>query len=164
MRQFCTDWDLQQLMEEHEKLPWEWHSTSLLSNKENDLLEQIITNNESWIHFYEPETKLASMVWEKKGARRKFKNERSPGQVMLMVFWDCHSLVYVEFGPEASEEKRNVTQETYSLTLMHSRNEIWSKRWGLPNQKVILIHDNAHPHTVQPIQTRPKDSHWEYLQ
>ncbi len=28
----------------------------------NDLLEQIITGDESWLHFYEPERKSATMV------------------------------------------------------------------------------------------------------
>ncbi len=45
-----------------------------------------------------------------------------------MAFWECHSLVYDEFGPDASKEKRNVTQNTYFDTTMHLRNAIQSKR------------------------------------
>ncbi len=43
------------------------------------------------------------MVWEKVDeASRKFKNGQSTWQVMLMAFSDCCSLVYTEFGPNAS--------------------------------------------------------------
>ncbi len=43
----------------------------------NDLLERIITIDESWIYFYKPERKLASMIWKKieEEALRKFKNK-----------------------------------------------------------------------------------------
>ncbi len=43
---------------------------------ENDLLEWVITADESWIHFYEPERKSVSMVWRKiEEVLRKLKNE-----------------------------------------------------------------------------------------
>ncbi len=90
---------------------------------------------------------------------RKFKNERSAYQMMLMAFWDCYGLVYAEFGPDACKEKRNVTQDKYFNSLMHLRNVIWSKRQGLLNQEVILIHDNAHPHRVHMIQILLKGFH-----
>ncbi len=38
---------------------------------------------------------------------------------------------------------------------------MWCKRQGLLNQKVVLIHDNAHPHKVQLIPTLLKDFKWE---
>ncbi len=47
-----------------EKITWELHSTSFSDGWE--WFERIITEDESWIHFYEPERKLASMVWRKK--------------------------------------------------------------------------------------------------
>ncbi len=40
----------------------------------NDLLEKIINGDESWIHFYELERKLASKFWTK---RRKKHRENS---------------------------------------------------------------------------------------
>ncbi len=118
----------------------------------NDLLERIITGNESWIHFYKPERKSASMVWKKKKGEevlRKLKHEWSTRPVMLKTFWDCDSLVYTEFGPDAGNEMQNITQGTYFHTLVHLRNVTWSSRRGLLNQQVVLIHDNARPHSMQ---------------
>ncbi len=55
-----------------EKIGWEWQSTSLLSTRRrgNDLLEWIITSDESWIHFYEPEKKAASMGWRGRSSEK----------------------------------------------------------------------------------------------
>ncbi len=46
-------------------------------------------------------------------APRNFNNDRSVVKVMLTAFWDSHSLLYMEFGPDACKEKQNVKQETY---------------------------------------------------
>ncbi len=55
------------------------------------------------------------MVWKKikEDLPKKFKKEWSTRQVMLTAFWDCHSLAYVKFGPDAHKEKQNVPQHTY---------------------------------------------------
>ncbi len=37
----------------------------------NNLIEQIITGDESQIHFYQLERKSASMVWKKRGSAEK---------------------------------------------------------------------------------------------
>ncbi len=111
-----------------------------------DLLGWVITGDESGIHFYEPERKSLSMVCGKLEVPRKFKNEWSARQVILTAFWDCCGFVYTEFGPDACKGKRDFTQDIYFDTLMHLRNAIWSKRWGLLSQKVVLIHDSARPH------------------
>ncbi len=74
----------------------------------DDLLEQIITGDESWIYFYKPERKSANTVWGEGGkeeAPRKFKNEQSAKQVMLTAFWDYQYLVYAEFSSKARREK-----------------------------------------------------------
>ncbi len=57
-------------------------------------------------------------------APRKFKNEKSAGEVMLTILWDCHSLVYTKFLCDARKEKQNVTQDTYFDTIMYSSNVI----------------------------------------
>ncbi len=60
--------------------------------------------------YYEPERKLASMVWKKK-KRKCRENSRmsslSGGDVR--GFLGLYILVYAEFGPDAHKEKGNVT-------------------------------------------------------
>ncbi len=31
---------------------------------------------------------------------------------MLTAFWDCHGVVYTEFGPNACKEEQNIAQDT----------------------------------------------------
>ncbi len=124
----------------------------------NDLLEQIITGVERWIHFYQP-----SSWFGKKRGRGTEKIQK------WVVCWtgDVNSylglpwLVYAEFGPDVCKEKWYITQDTYFDFVMHLSNAIWSKRLGLLGQKVVLINSNACPHRMQFIQTILKDFHWE---
>ncbi len=83
---------------------------------------------------------------------------------MLTAFWDSWGLAYTKFGSDVHKEQQNITQDIYFNTLMHLRNAIWSMKWGLLVQKVILIHDNAHPHRVRLIQTLLKDFCWEQFE
>ncbi len=64
----------------------------------NDLPEQIITTDESWIHFYKPERKSGSMVWKKKEkeAPTKFKNK------CLSVKWSFASRDSLEISNKNS--------------------------------------------------------------
>ncbi len=57
-------------------------------------------------------------------ASRKFKNEQSTGQVMLMIFYDWRSLMYAELAPDASKEKQNVTQDTYFNNAFEERDTV----------------------------------------
>ncbi len=87
----------------------------------NDLLEQIITGDERWAHFWTRKKIREHDLEKKEEAQRKFKNKRYARQVTLMAFSDCCDLVYAEFGPHASKEKQNTQRFN---TLMHLRNVI----------------------------------------
>ncbi len=65
---------------------------------------------------------------------------------------------------DTCKEKQYVTQDTYFNTLMQLRNVIQLSRRGSLSQKIVLIHDNAHPHRVQLIQTLLRDFCWEQLE
>ncbi len=98
------------------KVTWQWHSTSSVWGKRgNELLEQIITSDESRIHFHEPERKSTSMAWKNKEEEvpRKFKNEQFTKHVMFMAFWDCCALLCTEFGLNTHKEMWNVNQDMY---------------------------------------------------
>ncbi len=118
MQKVCACWVPRQLTEEYLKNHSGVALNFLTQYKAdgNDLLEWIVTSDESWIHFYEPERKSACMVWKKRGrSAEKIQEWRSARQVMLTAFWDCHGLVYAEFGPDACKEKRNVTLTLISI-------------------------------------------------
>jgi hypothetical protein len=54
-----------------------------------DMLNRIITGNESWVHHYQPKSKHSLLQWKHPSSpsTKKFKVIPSTGKVMLTVFW-----------------------------------------------------------------------------
>ena len=59
-------------------------------SKEDDFLSCLVTVDETWVHYYEPENKAQSRQWVGPGSPRpkKFKTQPSAAKVMATVFWD----------------------------------------------------------------------------
>lgn len=125
-------------------------STQLLDryNLDRENFEKrIITGDECWIYFYDPETKRDSMEWRRgpEGAPRKFKQQRSVGKVLGCFFWDSQGLImreYLEPGPTVSGVR-------YAQQLRDLRSACVQKRRGKMCAGPLLLHDNAPAHTSQ---------------
>jgi len=64
---------------------------------------------------------------------------------MLTIFWDVNGPILVHF----QEKSQNVTSARYSDMLVNElKPAIRSKRRGLLSKRVLLLHDNARPHTA----------------
>ena len=64
---------------------------------------------------------------------------------MLAIFWDVNGPILVHF----QEKGQTVTSARYSDMLVNElKPAIRSKRRGLPSKRVLLLHDNACPHTA----------------
>jgi [histone H3]-lysine36 N-dimethyltransferase SETMAR len=110
-----------------------------------DFMNCIITGDESWAHYYEPETKRQSMQWHHLGSPspKKFKCSASAGKVMITVFWDNRGVLFVDFLPKG----QTIDSDQYQKPLKQLACAIRVKR---PDQKdIILHHDNARPHTAR---------------
>jgi hypothetical protein len=68
---------------------------------------------------------------------KKFKHMLSARKLMTAVFWDRKGVLMVEFMHQGT----TVMSEVYCETL---KNCIWH---GMLTHGVILLHDNARPHT-----------------
>ncbi|GFO15225.1 serine/threonine-protein kinase atm [Plakobranchus ocellatus] len=57
----------------------------------NNLFDNLITGDETWVHLNTPETKRDSMTWKHPSSpvTKKFKVQRSAAKVMATVFWDA---------------------------------------------------------------------------
>ena len=108
----------------------------------SDIVQHITT----WVHHYQPETKQASRQWKHKESPTltKFKVVPSASKVMATVFWDMRGVLLVEF----QEHGRTVKASSYCSLLERLKTAIRTKRKGLLTQGVILLHDNARPHTA----------------
>ena len=68
-------------------------------SKEDDFLSRLVTVDETWAHYYEPENEAQSRQWVGPGSPRpkKFKTQPSAGKVMATVFWDAQGIIMLEF-------------------------------------------------------------------
>ena len=78
-------------------------------------LQSIITGDDCWVHFYEPERKWQSMEWCHTSSLKpkKVRVQRSAGKVMLTFFWDYKGPILEHYMPRGS----TVTSATYSNLL-----------------------------------------------
>ena len=69
----------------------------------DDFLLHLVTVDETWVHYYEPENKAQSRQWVAPGSPRpkKFKTQPSAGKVMATVFWDAKGIM-LDFLPKRS--------------------------------------------------------------
>ena len=65
-------------------------SLCALFDDDPDVLNRVITMNQTWLYFYDPEAKQQSMEWRDSDSPRpkKFRVQRSAGKVLASVFLD----------------------------------------------------------------------------
>ena len=92
--------------------------TQLLERFTHDgerFLRSIITGDESWVHHYDPESKMQSMQYRHKNspAPKKFKVIALARKVLLTIFWDMEGIVHIKF----LEQGTTINSERYVSTL-----------------------------------------------
>ena len=104
----------------------------------DDFLLRLVTVDETWVHYYEPENKAQSRQWVGPGSPRpkKFKTQLSAGKVMATVFWDAKGVIMLDFLPKRS----TITGVYYANLLDQLRTAI---REGKLSKGVLLQQDNA---------------------
>ena len=89
----------------------------LINRSENDadLLNSVITGDESWVYGYDPETKDQSSQWKSPGSPRpkKTRQSRSNVKTMMVVFFDSTGIVHQS------------TRNTIKVSL-----SVYAKTWG----------------------------------
>ena len=88
---------------------------------------QVVSGDETWIHYETPETKAQSKQWRKRGekAPRKARRSASAKKVMLTAFFDGNGAIYLEYASQT------INSERYIETLRHLRENIRKKRHHL---------------------------------
>jgi len=156
-RKVCSRWVPRQLSDDHKRARQTICQEHLDRHaREGDaFLHRVVTEDESWVYHYEPESKRQSMQWNK-----KFKTQASAGKVMLTIFWDVSGPILVHF----QEKGQTVISARYSDMLVSElKPAIRSKCRGLLSKRVLLLHDNTHPHTAAHTVDTLCDSKFEVL-
>ena len=71
----------------------------LLRSKEDDFLSRLVTVDETWVHYYEPENEVQSRqsVGPESPRPKKLKTQPSAGKVIASVFWDAQGVIMLDF-------------------------------------------------------------------
>jgi len=128
----------------------------------DETLSRIVTGDESRVHHYKPKTKRASMQWKHPAspAHKKFKVTPSDRKVMLTVFWDCQGVLLTEF----QQREHTITSASHYMILIKLRAAIHRKRLGLLTKGILLLHDNARPHSANQTTATLRSFKWKVLQ
>ena len=113
----------------------------------DDFLLRLVTVDETWVHYYEPENKAPSRQWVGTGSPRpkKFKTQPSAGNVMSTVIWDAKGVIVLDFLPKRS----TITGVYYANLLDQLRTTNCEKRRVKLSKCVLLQQDNARVHTCK---------------
>ena len=108
-----------------------------------DLLSRVVTGDESWIFEYDSLTKQQSLEWKSASLPRPKKARlfKSKIKVMLIVFFDVHGIVHLEFLPQGQTINQNVYKDILRR-LMRSVREKTRELW---ETKSWLLHDDNAP-------------------
>ena len=62
-------------------------------------LRRYATMDETWIHYYTPETKRSSAEWiaADESRPKRSKTRQRAGKVMASVFWDSHPNLFIDY-------------------------------------------------------------------
>jgi histone-lysine N-methyltransferase SETMAR len=106
---------------------------------------RLVTGDESWFHYYEPESKVSSMQWKHPDSPAPVKPLSTPsaGKRMATVFWDSEGILLIEWLPQGE----TINSNYYIDVLQKLREAIKSNRRVKLSKKILLHHDNARPHT-----------------
>ena len=127
----------------------------------DDFLLRLVTGDETWIHHWDPESKLESMHWKhaESPPPKKFKTQPSAGKIMASVFWDSEGILLIDY----LEHKKTINGQYYADLMFRLRESIKEKRRGKLTKGILLLHDNAPVHKAKVAQAAIRDCGFEEL-
>jgi len=112
----------------------------------DDFLGNIVTGDETWAHYHQPETKKASKEWRHTSSPKpkKFPTQPSAGKVMLTLFWNERGVILEHYMPR----RNTVTSATYADLKNYLRPAIKSKQRGRLSTGVCPFNCCNNPRSV----------------
>jgi histone-lysine N-methyltransferase SETMAR len=152
LRRLCAKWvpHLLNPLQCEERLV---KSEALLQRKTDKgprFLSSIVTGDETWLYFYEPQTKQQSSSWRSPSESRptKVRQDRFAGKIMALIFFDAQGVVYHRY----LHRGQTVTADIYKEVLKSVVDAVRRKRPSFANTGWSLLHDNAPVHTSKKVQ------------
>ena len=129
------------MLADDQKRTWLDISRYLLSCYEDDpgdFIEGIVTQDETWIHHFDPESKMQSKQIKSRPLLtppKKFKRVHSAGKVMASIFWDSQGVIMTNLF----EQGCTINSAYYAGELRRLGQEIARKGGGKLTRGVLLL-------------------------
>ena len=81
----------------------------MFQRNSKEFLRFYVTVDETWIHYYTPETKNQSKMWTEPGESAS----KKASKVMAKIFWDSHGIILIDY----LQEGKTITGEYYASLL-----------------------------------------------
>jgi len=100
--------------------------------------------DETWLYYYDPETKQQSMEWRHSDSPRpkKFRVEKSAGKFLASIIWDQDGILLIDYLPKG----QTINAEYYASLLVQLKDILKEKCRGKVTKGVFFLHDNAPAH------------------
>ena len=86
---------------------------AMFQRNPTEFLRRFVTIDETWIHYYTPESNRQSAEWLQADESRPKcpKTQRLAGKVMASVFWDARGIIFIDY----LEKRKTITGEYYVI-------------------------------------------------
>ena len=125
-----------------------------------DFIEHIVTQDETWVQHFDPESKMQSKQWKHSGSPhpKEFKKVNSSGKVMTSIF-NSQGVMIIDY----LEQVRTINGAYYTGVFRRLRQEIAKLRRKKLTHSVLLLQVNAIAHTLQFVMTTVTECGFEML-
>src|SRR5271156_2863634 len=113
----------------------------LIDGEPNKIYNRIVTGDECWVHYYDPEIQMEAKQWKHADSPtpKRPRGARSMGKVMMTVFWDCEGILLIDF----LQHKQTISGNYHALLISQLPLTVKSKRRGKLTAGVLLLHNTA---------------------
>ena len=110
-----------------------------------DFIERAVTQDDTCVHDFDPESEMQSKQWKYPGSsrRRTFKRVHSAGKVMTSILSDSQGVIIIDY----LEQCNIIIDAYYAGELLRLRQEIARKRRGKVTPGFLHLQDNTPAYT-----------------
>jgi hypothetical protein len=122
---------------------------------------QIVTGDETWVSHIIPESKHQSLEWQHShlSSNPHKIQMASTLKVLAIVFWDQKGFLLAEFMPKGPTINAASLCNSEAALMCHPKPPVRPA----VNRGVVLLHDNACPHTAAGIRALLADFAWAFF-
>ena len=134
MSKVCSRWVPRKLRQHdrHQRVASCQELLDLYTSDKEKFHPCLVTGDETWIHHWDPDSKLESMQWQhvEFPPPKKFRIQPSADNIMAAIFWDSEELLLVDYLPP----KKTIASQYYANLCLNcvtpsNRNVVGSCHW-----------------------------------